>query len=248
MTTPGRRNDPLPVFCFKVQWSLGDDAAFFKSVGGLRYETEVVTVGEGGVNDTTFSLIGATKWSPLVFKKGFTTSSTLIRWREEWLNGKRTRINGTIIQLDTAMQAQAQWTFFRGWPTKWEISEFDAAKSELAIETLEIAHEGLQFSLPGQEEQRGARASRAGAVAPPRPAPVTPRPSGVGRPPSPQRAAEGMQLFREENGPPAGPRGPGVGAPPSPERAAEGMQLFREENGPPADEKPSLDELADELE
>jgi phage tail-like protein len=35
------------------------------------------------------------------------------------------------------------WTFVRGWPVKWELSEFDASKNELAIETLEIAHEGL---------------------------------------------------------------------------------------------------------
>ena len=45
---------------------------------------------------------------------------------------------------------QAVWTFVRGWPCKWDISEFDAAKSELSIETLEIAHDGLTYApLPG---------------------------------------------------------------------------------------------------
>jgi phage tail-like protein len=140
------RNDPLPVFCFLVQWDLGGEA-FFKSVSGLRYETEIVPVREGGANDTTFNLIGATKWSPLVLKQGFTNSSALLKWREEWIRGnKMTRLSGTVIQLDTALQKKAQWQFFRGWPSKWEISEFDATKSELAIETLEIAHEGLKFS------------------------------------------------------------------------------------------------------
>ncbi len=140
------RNDPLPVFCFKVQWDLGGEA-FFKSVSGLRYETEIVPVREGGANDTTFNLIGATKWSPLVLKQGFTNSSALLKWREEWIRGnKMTRLSGTVIQLDTALQAKASWQFFRGWPSKWEISEFDATKSELAIETLEIAHEGLKFT------------------------------------------------------------------------------------------------------
>jgi len=57
-----------------------------------------------------------------------------------------TRTDGTIIQLDTALKVAAKWKFKRGWPCKWEISEFDASKSELAIETLEIAHEGLIFS------------------------------------------------------------------------------------------------------
>src|SRR5512133_1615004 len=112
----GRRNDPLPVFCFKVEWSLdgGAGAAFFKSVAGLRYETEVVSVREGGANDTTFNLIGATKWPPLVLKQGFTSSSSLIRWREEWLRGTtRTRLTGTVIQLDTELQERARWKFYR---------------------------------------------------------------------------------------------------------------------------------------
>jgi len=141
------RKDPLPVFCFKVTLDgIGEPMdCFFKSVSGLKYETESIPVREGGANDTTFMLVGATKWSPLVFKKGFTSNSALLVWREQWMAGEMSRVNGSIIQLDTALQPKAEWTFKRGWPTKWELSEFDASKSELAIETLEITHEGLQF-------------------------------------------------------------------------------------------------------
>ncbi len=146
---PGTRKDPLPVFCFKVELSLaggGGGEAFFKSVSGLKYETEVVPVREGGANDTTFSLVGATKWSNIVLKQGFTGNSALLKWRQEWLNGTMNRIKtGKIIQLDTALKEVAKWTFVRGWPAKWELSELDASKSELSIETLEIAHEGLKF-------------------------------------------------------------------------------------------------------
>ena len=143
---PGNRKDPLPVFCFRVD-SLRSEA-FFKSVSGLKYETEVIPVREGGANDTTFMLPGAVKWGPITLKKGFSGSSGLLDWRNEWIQGNRlTRITGRIIQLDaTLKKAKCQWEFFRGWPSKWEISEFDASKSELAIETLEITHEGLTFS------------------------------------------------------------------------------------------------------
>jgi phage tail-like protein len=142
------RKDPLPVFCFKVELNLGGGgpaAAFFKSVSGLRFETEVVPVREGGVNDTTWQLVGATKWSNLVLKQGFTAASELIKWRQQWLQGTMHRVEGTITQLDTAMKNAASWKFSRGWPCKWDIGEFDASKSELAIETLEIAHEGITF-------------------------------------------------------------------------------------------------------
>jgi phage tail-like protein len=141
------RKDPLPVFCFHVQLEGIGGEAFFKSVSGLRYETEVVPVREGGQNLTTFQLPGATKWSNITLKMGFTKDSSatgLLKWRKDWTQpGGGRRITGTITQLDTALKPQVSWTFVRGWPMKWEIGEFDASKSELAIETLEIAHEGL---------------------------------------------------------------------------------------------------------
>jgi len=147
------RRDPLPVFCFYVsipKLTTDNDKAFFKSVSGLRYETEIVPVRAGGVNDTTFNLVGATKWSPLVLKQGFTSGTSLLKWREGWINGSAmTRLDGSIIQLDTAMKAMAQWDFVQGWPSKWEMGELDAGKNELAIESLEIAHNGLKFTKLG---------------------------------------------------------------------------------------------------
>ncbi len=145
------RTQPLPVFCFHVTLNLkgGDTGvAFFKSVGGLKYETEIVPVREGGVNDTTWQLVGATKWSNLILKQGYTGDSALLKWREAWLNrteNKERIESGTIVQLDGNLREKAKWTFYRGWPSKWELSELDATKSELAIETLEIAHEGLKW-------------------------------------------------------------------------------------------------------
>ncbi len=151
------RSDPLPVFCFRVEakFTAGNKGeAFFKSVSGLKYETEVIPVREGGANDTTFQLVGATKWSNIVLKQGFTGSSSLLAWREDWLRGTCNRVEtGTIIQLNTALQPMASWVFYQGWPAKWEISEFDASKSELAIETLEIAHNGLTFKVPAPEKK-----------------------------------------------------------------------------------------------
>ena len=142
------RKDPLPAFCFKVDLQIGGDETaqmFFKSVSGLAYETEVLPVPEGGNNATTYMLPAATKWQNLVLKQGFTASSAVLKWRENWMTGKeRTRISaGKIILLDTSLQTQVTWTFYNGWPCKWSIADLDATKSELAIETLEIAHEGL---------------------------------------------------------------------------------------------------------
>jgi phage tail-like protein len=152
MTASGERKDPLPAFCFKVTISVNGSAlgeAFFKSAGGLKMETEVVDYRAGGVNHSTYKLVGATKWANIVLKRGFTASDELLKWRKAWLNpspdARKTRANVTIEQLNTQLQSVpgAKWEFIGGWPCKWELSELDAAKNEVAIETLEIAHHGL---------------------------------------------------------------------------------------------------------
>lgn len=146
---PETRKDPLPAFCFKVQIDDIPNEIFFKSVGGLKFETEVVDYRAGGVNNSTYKLVGATKWPNIVLKRGFTTEQAqLVEWRNQWLSRevrRRERKNGTIIQLDTQLNEKGKWEFVEAWPVKWELSELDAAKNEIAIETLELAHHGLTF-------------------------------------------------------------------------------------------------------
>jgi phage tail-like protein len=149
MADPGKRKDPLPVFCFHVSLQSISSELFFKSVSGLKWETEMIPIRVGGQNYTSFNLVGGTKWSNLVLKQGFTKSSELLAWRQRWMDRSGERKYGTITQLDTALNEKARWKFIRGVPVKWEISEFDGSKSELAIETLEIAHEGLEYEAVG---------------------------------------------------------------------------------------------------
>jgi phage tail-like protein len=145
------RNDPITAFCFKVNISAGvlSGDAFFKSVSGIKMETEVVDYRAGGQNWSTYKLVGATKWANIVLKRGFVAgNSDLLNWRKAWLNptGPFTRATITITALDTKFNSisNGQWVFIEGWPCKWEISDFDASKNEVAIETLEIAHHGMQ--------------------------------------------------------------------------------------------------------
>ena len=153
MANGASRKDPVPAFVFKIDLKLsgGSASAFFKSVGGLSYETEAQELKEGGVNNMTYKLVGGTKFKNLTFKRGFTADSEILAWKKAWqdfaLNGGQApaRVSGTITQLDSALNKVMTWTFANGWPAKWELSELDASKNEVAIETLEIAHEGLTF-------------------------------------------------------------------------------------------------------
>jgi phage tail-like protein len=150
MAATTERKDPLVTFLFTIEIPLVIDGetkqldrstAFFKSVGGLKRETEVEDYVEGGVNTFTRKVIKVTKWPNLVLKQGFTGDNTLWAWREN----PGQRVDGSIVMLGPNMEEKARWRFKRGYPVKWEGPELDASKNELAIETIEIVHEGLEL-------------------------------------------------------------------------------------------------------
>lgn len=57
-----------------------------------------------------------------------------------WRTGRR---NFIMAEWTSATQIKATWTFSQAYPCKWELSEYDASKNEVAIETLEIVYEGV---------------------------------------------------------------------------------------------------------
>ena len=63
------------------------------------------------------------------------------------IDGKTERQSGTIVLLDEARKPALRWNFREGWPSKWEGPALNAKTNEVAIETLEIAHEGLELEL-----------------------------------------------------------------------------------------------------
>jgi phage tail-like protein len=46
--------------------------------------------------------------------------------------------------VNDAGDDKTRWNFVAGWPAKWTGPSFNATGNEVAIETLEIAHEGLE--------------------------------------------------------------------------------------------------------
>jgi phage tail-like protein len=147
MADTGKRKDPLTTFLFglkipDLKMDHADGTAFFRSIGGLKFDTDVVDYQQGGVTAFTYKLIGVTKWSNLILKQGFTGSNVLWDWR---YNPRR--VDGTVYQLGPEMKPMCRWEFKRGYPVKWEGPDYSADKGDLAIETIEIAHEGLEMFL-----------------------------------------------------------------------------------------------------
>ena len=137
-------------FTFRVEVE-GHDIGFFRSVSGLSIETEVVEFREGG-SELVHKLPGAKKYPNIVLKRGFTGDTALYDWYSSITRENTARVDGSIVMLDQNGTEVARWNFYNGWPSKWHGPDFDASSNEVAIETLEIAHEGLRMSTPGNPE------------------------------------------------------------------------------------------------
>ena len=139
------RREAFGAYYFAVEIK-GIQDSFFRSCSGLKSESEIQEIAEGGVNTTTYKWIGRTKFPNLVLKQGFSGPPfSLWKLRQTFLNDGNspiTRFSGTITQLGPG-KVTARWTFTNGWICKWEGPDFDASKNEISIESIEIAHDGL---------------------------------------------------------------------------------------------------------
>jgi phage tail-like protein len=141
---PAARKDPYSSFRFRVEID-GVTAAGFSECSGLSSETDVIEY-RNGIDATTRKLPGLRKFSNIVLKRGITTDRQLWDWYKKVLDGAVQRNDGSIVLLDEKGQEVLRWNFHHGWPCKYEAPSFHATGSEVAIETLEIAHEGFELA------------------------------------------------------------------------------------------------------
>lgn len=99
---------------------------------------------EGGWNQSPRKLVGQTKHSNIVLKWGLNVDRDLIDWHQKIVDGDIERLDGSIVLLDRRGQEAARWNFVRAWPAKYTGPSLSAEASEVAIETLELAHEGVR--------------------------------------------------------------------------------------------------------
>lgn len=139
------RKDALGAYYFEVD--IGEQkTGFFKSVDGLAIETEVIEFREGGANGVIRKLAGATRYANIRLSRPFTGDRALYDWYVSTQKPQPIKVDGCIRMFDRHGTLVATWKFKNGFPAKWELSELDASKSEVSIETIEIAHEGLEAS------------------------------------------------------------------------------------------------------
>jgi phage tail-like protein len=140
-----QRDNPYLNFNFVVDLGAGDELGF-SEVEAPTGEIEVIEYREGADRvNTARKLPGLAKYPNVTLKRGITGRTDLFEWWKSVRDGQVMRRNVTITLLDEQRQPVFRWLLRNAWPVKLEGPALKATGNEVAIETLELAHEGLEI-------------------------------------------------------------------------------------------------------
>ena len=135
---------PLPVFHFSVQW--GGNRLGFSEVTGLTQENQVIEYRDGSFLEySSIKMPGLRKFSNIVLKRGVVKSDNdFCKWLTTIKLNTVERRDLTISLLNESHEPVMVWKIHNAFPVKVEGPQLKAAANEVAIESIEIAHEGME--------------------------------------------------------------------------------------------------------
>lgn len=134
---------PMPKFRFEVD--LGSDLTkvAFQEVSGMDVENQIIEYRAS--NSPLFSTIkmpGIVKYGNITMKRGiFVNDNTFWNWHAEIKMNVIKRRTVIIRLLDEAGGTTMQWQLDNAWPTKITSTDLKSDGNEVAVDTIEIAHE-----------------------------------------------------------------------------------------------------------
>jgi phage tail-like protein len=136
-------NYPLVKFHFNVEW--GGTKIGFTEVSGLDVETELIEYRDGSSPEfSKIKMPGMQKYSNITLKRGsFQSDNEYFEWWNTVKLNTIERRDVTISLLNEEHEPLIVWKVKNAWPLKVQSTDLKSDGNEVAIETLELAHEGL---------------------------------------------------------------------------------------------------------
>ena len=136
---------PLPVFHFVVQW--GGTRIGFSEVSGLTQEVQPIEYRDGSFPEySTIKMPGLKKYTNITLKRGIIAADNEFF---SWLNTVKLNTverRDLVISLLNEEHAPVMiWKIHNAFPVKVEGPGLKASGNEVAVESIELAHEGLQL-------------------------------------------------------------------------------------------------------
>lgn len=134
---------PYRNFRFRLEID-GLDAGSFSEVSGFDATIDVVEYRAGDDPAITpTKLPGLIKYGNITLKWGSSETMVLYDWLIDITEGTIEKKTVTLTALDEEGSPAASWRCINAWPVKYTAPDFNGTSSEVAIETIELAHEGL---------------------------------------------------------------------------------------------------------
>jgi phage tail-like protein len=139
------QNYPLPVFHFTVQW--GGTRIGFSEVTGLTQENQAIEYRDGASPEySSIKMPGLRKFSNVTLKRGMIKSDNdFFKWLSTVKLNKVERRDVVVSLLDENHAPVMTWKIQNAFPVKVEGPGLKASGNEVAIESIELAHEGLEL-------------------------------------------------------------------------------------------------------
>lgn len=137
---------PLPRFQYQVDW--GGAKLNFTEVTGMDQQVEVIEYRQSDSKDfSKIKMPGLRKYSNITLKRGkfegdFDYNDWIDQISNERVNGRRDVV---IRLMNEKHEPVAVWKATRCFPIKITAPDLKSDANEVAIETIEIAHEGLSL-------------------------------------------------------------------------------------------------------
>lgn len=137
---------PIPNFHFQVKWDT--EVMSFQELSGLDIEAQPIEYRHGDSPEfSTIKMPGIKKSGNVTMKKGvFKSDNKFWDWFNEIKMNTIKRKPVTISLLDEAGSPTMVWTLANAWPTKISGTNLKSDGNEVAIESIEIAHEGITIA------------------------------------------------------------------------------------------------------
>jgi len=135
---------PLPVFHFTVEW--GGTRVGFSEVTGLTQENQAIEYRDGSFPEySSIKMPGLRKLPNLVLKRGILTGDNqFFAWLSTIKLNTVERRDLVVSLLNEEHKPVMTWKVHNAFPVKVEGPQLKASGNEVAIESIELAHEGLE--------------------------------------------------------------------------------------------------------
>jgi phage tail-like protein len=141
---------PMPKFRFEVDLGTELTNVAFQEVSGMDTENQIIEYRK--TNSPQFStekMPGIAKYGNIILKRGvFVNDNAFWKWYDSIKMNTIKRQTVLIKLLDENGKVTMQWQLDNAWPTKITSTDLKSDGNEVAVDTLEIAHEKLTITNP----------------------------------------------------------------------------------------------------